>query len=343
MPQAISTILVRTLALAASLTVAACSTTANDSAEAATKPEVHTKEIVSKSHTIDQIYLSMEGPTDTQKFSLLDGPERELVWLTATEVEILDGEGNKTSDEHLCHSNLYFTDFKQHHERFDRKITADQKFVDVNQGLTEVRFPEGFGFPVLSNEPLVFHSMVISPAYAGEPFDLAVRTTFEFLRDTDLDGSIQPLSQRGVQLRIPVGNYDGQRQPQVNPEACSPEHETHAEHIGQLADSATEKVFTQTDIQKRFDGADGVVLPGGFAHGDYLRTGAIARFSPVMAEVERLAGDGTPILGICNGFQILCESGLLPGALVANRDLKFICKPVHVRVESTDSIRSPSP
>ena len=65
----------------------------------------------------------------------------------------------------------------------------------------------------------------------------------------------------------------------------------------------------------------------GFAHGDYLRTGAIARFSPVMAEVERIADDGRPVLGICNGFQILCEAGLLPGALVANRDLKFICKP----------------
>jgi phosphoribosylformylglycinamidine synthase len=91
---------------------------------------------------------------------------------------------------------------------------------------------------------------------------------------------------------------------------------------------------TETDLS----GATGVVLPGGFAHGDYLRTGAIARFSPVMAEVERLADAGTPTLGICNGFQILCEAGLLPGALVANRDLKFICRYAHVRIESTDSI-----
>lgn len=85
-------------------------------------------------------------------------------------------------------------------------------------------------------------------------------------------------------------------------------------------------------------GADSVVLPGGFAHGDYLRTGAIARFSPVMAEVERLAATGTPVLGICNGFQILCEAGILDGALVANQDLKFICRPVTLRVESTDSV-----
>jgi phosphoribosylformylglycinamidine synthase len=86
------------------------------------------------------------------------------------------------------------------------------------------------------------------------------------------------------------------------------------------------------------DGLDAVVLPGGFAHGDYLRTGAIARFSPVMAAVEKMAEEGRPVLGICNGFQILCEAGLLPGALIANRDLRFICRPVHLRIESTDSI-----
>jgi phosphoribosylformylglycinamidine synthase I len=85
-------------------------------------------------------------------------------------------------------------------------------------------------------------------------------------------------------------------------------------------------------------GADSVVLPGGFAHGDYLRTGAIARFSPIMKEVERLAVTGVPVLGICNGFQVLCEAGILGGALVANQNLKFICKPVTLRVESTDSV-----
>ena len=103
----------------------------------------------------------------------------------------------------------------------------------------------------------------------------------------------------------------------------------------ELAGAETELVWHRdTDLS----GAAGIVLPGGFAHGDYLRTGAIARFSPVMAEVERLADAGVPVLGICNGFQILCEAGLLPGALVANRDRKFICRPVHLRVESTDSV-----
>lgn len=85
-------------------------------------------------------------------------------------------------------------------------------------------------------------------------------------------------------------------------------------------------------------GFDGVILPGGFAHGDALRTGAIARFSPAMKEVARLAGGGAPVLGICNGWQILCESGLLPGAHIANRDLSFICRYVDVEVIDTNSI-----
>jgi phosphoribosylformylglycinamidine synthase len=83
---------------------------------------------------------------------------------------------------------------------------------------------------------------------------------------------------------------------------------------------------------------DGVILPGGFAHGDYLRTGAIARFSPVMGEVERMAGEGRPVLGICNGFQVLCEAGLIPGALIANRDLAFICRFVDLEVVDTDTV-----
>jgi phosphoribosylformylglycinamidine synthase subunit PurQ / glutaminase len=84
-------------------------------------------------------------------------------------------------------------------------------------------------------------------------------------------------------------------------------------------------------------GADVVILPGGFSHGDYLRTGAIARFSPVMTAVAEFARAGAPVLGICNGFQILLEAGLLPGAMLRNRDLKFHCEHVYVRVEQTDT------
>ncbi len=84
-------------------------------------------------------------------------------------------------------------------------------------------------------------------------------------------------------------------------------------------------------------GADVVVLPGGFSHGDYLRTGAIARFSPVMSAVREFAAAGGPVLGICNGFQILLESGLLPGAMLRNRDVRFHCEFVHVRVEQVNT------
>ena len=84
-------------------------------------------------------------------------------------------------------------------------------------------------------------------------------------------------------------------------------------------------------------GADAVVLPGGFSYGDYLRTGAIARFSPVMGKVREFADAGGPVIGICNGFQVLLEAGLLEGALLRNRGLKFLCQHVHVRVEETDT------
>jgi phosphoribosylformylglycinamidine synthase I len=81
---------------------------------------------------------------------------------------------------------------------------------------------------------------------------------------------------------------------------------------------------------------EGVLLPGGFSYGDYLRCGAIARFAPIMAEIRRFAEDGGPVLGICNGFQILCEAGLLPGVLRPNASLAFVCRDVRIRVERTD-------
>jgi phosphoribosylformylglycinamidine synthase I len=84
-------------------------------------------------------------------------------------------------------------------------------------------------------------------------------------------------------------------------------------------------------------GFDAVVLPGGFSYGDYLRCGAIARFSPIMKAVVRAANNGMPVIGICNGFQILCESGLLPGALIRNQSLHFVCQPVWLRVKTNET------
>ncbi len=100
--------------------------------------------------------------------------------------------------------------------------------------------------------------------------------------------------------------------------------------IGQDAEFVWHK---DTDLR----GADVVILPGGFSHGDYLRTGAIARFSPIMPAVTAFAEQGGPVLGVCNGFQILLEAGLLPGAMLRNAGLKFRCEYVNVRVEETDT------
>jgi len=102
------------------------------------------------------------------------------------------------------------------------------------------------------------------------------------------------------------------------------------ELFGQDADYLWHK---DTDLK----GADVLILPGGFAHGDYLRTGAMARFSPIMGPVRAFAERGGPVLGICNGFQILLESGLLPGAMLRNKGLKYRCEHVHLRVEQTDT------
>ena len=112
---------------------------------------------------------------------------------------------------------------------------------------------------------------------------------------------------------------------------CELDVATAVERLG----GAPELVFhTETTLS----GADAVVVPGGFAHGDYLRTGALARFAPVMAAVEEHAAAGGPVVGICNGFQILTEAGLLPGALQKNVGLKFLCETVACRVTSTGSV-----
>ncbi len=103
-----------------------------------------------------------------------------------------------------------------------------------------------------------------------------------------------------------------------------------SKHVGQPVDFIWHR---DTDLS----GYDAVIIPGGFSYGDYLRAGALARFSPVMNSVKEFAARGRLVLGICNGFQILCEAGLLPGALIRNRDLHFICEHISVRVETSDT------
>lgn len=109
------------------------------------------------------------------------------------------------------------------------------------------------------------------------------------------------------------------------------DHDAH-HVIGDVLKKPVEFIWHEsTDLQN----ADAVILPGGFSYGDYLRTGAIARFSPVMRAVEKFARRGGLVLGVCNGFQILLEAGMLPGAMLRNAGLRFVCKPVHIRVETT--------
>ena len=103
-----------------------------------------------------------------------------------------------------------------------------------------------------------------------------------------------------------------------------------SKHVGQPVDFIWHR---DTDLRSY----DAVIIPGGFSYGDYLRAGALARFSPVMNSVKDFAAQGNLVLGICNGFQILCEAGLLPGALIRNRGLHFICEHVNVRVESANT------
>jgi phosphoribosylformylglycinamidine synthase I len=104
--------------------------------------------------------------------------------------------------------------------------------------------------------------------------------------------------------------------------------------LGQVLHQPVEFLWHQSE---QISGFDAIILPGGFSYGDYLRTGAIARFSPVMRAVEKFARAGGFVLGICNGFQILCEAGLLPGVLVRNAGLRFVCRQVHLRVETADT------
>jgi phosphoribosylformylglycinamidine synthase len=123
-------------------------------------------------------------------------------------------------------------------------------------------------------------------------------------------------------MRVAVVRFPGSN---CEPEAC------------RAVERAGGQAFYVWHRDTTLSGADGVILPGGFSYGDYLRSGAIARFSPVMEAIKGHAAAGGPVLGICNGFQILCEAGLLPGALVRNAGLKYLSRPVDVRIERVDT------
>jgi hypothetical protein len=197
------------------------------------KLELH--EINSKLHTIDRTYASMKGPTDTQHFQFDAGSEPELIWLKSAQVAIVDTQGEPMSSEFLCHSNLYFSEYRRHFELMDRSTTANQRFIDINQGLLELRLPDGFGIPMMSNETLNFHSMVFNIDSKPETFDVRVKTNFEYLRDSERTGSIKALAQRSISILVPAADPDAH----AHVQGCghdltdsTSEHEGHTEHAG---------------------------------------------------------------------------------------------------------------
>ena len=108
--------------------------------------------------------------------------------------------------------------------------------------------------------------------------------------------------------------------------------------LGEVMGCEVKTIFHKETSLEGFSNRDCIILPGGFSYGDYLRTGAIARFSPIMAAVIEFANNGGKVFGICNGFQILCEAGLLPGALLVNTNMKYNCKNIHIKAQTKDSM-----
>jgi hypothetical protein len=150
--------------------------------------------ITSKTHHIDRTYMSMTGPVDNQQVILLENHPRELIWLKEAQVEIIDPQTNKKkSIEHLCHSHLRFKGMKP---------------FTLIQGRTHIQFPKGFGFPLHSDRPYTFHSMVINHNPVKEPFPIAVRTTFKYMQDKDLKEPMKPLFRTCLTLRVPISDED---------------------------------------------------------------------------------------------------------------------------------------
>jgi len=181
----------------------------------------HSFEILSKMHTVDRVYPSMKGPSDTQFFKLEDVTKPELLWLKSVKVDILDKQGESQSSEYLCHSNLYFSDYQRHHKIFGRSITPNQRFIDINQGLLTVLLPDGFGIPIMSGEQLKFHSMVMNLQEKPEPFDLQLKTTFEYVRNSERVGPMKALAQRAIPMWIPVAAVDAHAHHHASPEESS--------------------------------------------------------------------------------------------------------------------------
>lgn len=201
---------------------------------------------------IDRIFPSMFGPTDDYDVVLAEGGRTEVLWITSARVDIVDREGtSELSPEYLCHSHLKFEpntfDKDRRNAVFANTANQNLKLFTLIQGQEEIRLPEGFGIPVLSNEPLVFHSMVINNNEITEPVDVKVKTVFEFVRESDARGAVRPLFRTGAAMQVPVDQSEGE--PEHGGECSTlPEQEAHlaANAKPVTAISTHEKGFLQS-------------------------------------------------------------------------------------------------
>jgi hypothetical protein len=162
----------------------------------------HQLTIESKVHTLEHAYKSMAGPQDNQKVVFDENGPSELLWVTGFKVEVVDADTNAViSPEYLCHSHLKFAN-KDRNSMFGQ--FNDIKLVTLIQGRMETKLPSGFGIPILSNELLIFHSMVINNNFDGKTLHLKVRTTFTYIKDKELIAPIKPLFRKCLTLRVPI-------------------------------------------------------------------------------------------------------------------------------------------
>ncbi len=174
----------------------------------------HQITVFSKPQTIDRVYQSMTGLVDNQQVSFTESEKPELLWLTGFKVEVVDSVTNAPkSQEYLCHSHLKFNpdtfDIRKRNKAFGPNLAnQDYKFVTLIQGRTEVDLPPNFGLPISSDEPFIFHSMVINNNPMAKPFSVKTKATFNFLRDKELVVPVKPVFRRCLTIRVPVSLSD---------------------------------------------------------------------------------------------------------------------------------------
>jgi len=166
----------------------------------------------SKSYTIDKIYPSMKGPSDFHEIRLWNTPNPELLWITSAKMEILSAESEEAiSSEYLCHGNfnLAHPDWDERKAMFGNTTTQeDRKAIELMQGQEEIRFPKSFGIPVLSNEPFIVGTMALNYIPVEKPFDLKIKSSFEFVREKENPKKMKPLFRKLVSVKVPVKAED---------------------------------------------------------------------------------------------------------------------------------------